>query len=151
MTKNKIVICDLDGTLADITHRIHYIDGKNSRKKDYDAFYKSCPNDVPKQNIIALVRALHKDHRIYIVSGRSDSVYKETVEWLVAHDIPFDRLLMRKSGDYTPDNVLKQHWLKVGDLGKPSDILFAIDDRWRIVDMWRKQGITCLQVDYGNF
>jgi hypothetical protein len=32
-----------------------------------------------------------------------------------------------------------------------SNILYAVDDRQRVVDMWRSNGITCLQVAEGNF
>lgn len=47
----KTVIFDLDGTLCDITHRLHFIEGDN---KDWDGFYKACPADIPKPAIIEL-------------------------------------------------------------------------------------------------
>jgi len=34
---------------------------------------------------------------------------------------------------------------------KRKDILCVFDDRQKVVDMWRKNGITCFQVNYGDF
>ena len=47
------VIFDLDGTLADIDHRLHFIQNGN---KQWDEFYAACPNDGPKPAIIELAR-----------------------------------------------------------------------------------------------
>ena len=63
--------------------------------------------------------------------------------------VPYHILLMRKEGDYRDDAIVKKELgAKVAEMGT---ILFAIDDRQRVVDMWRENGIVCLQCDKGNF
>ena len=53
-----------------------------------------------------------------------------------------------KQDKFTPDDVLKQNWLN--DLDK-KDILCVFDDRQKVVDMWRNNGISCFQVAPGDF
>jgi len=141
------VIFDLDGTLCDISHRLHHIKGG---KKDWEAFHAGCVNDVPKLEIIELFKRLDTSMRggplrTFIVSGRSDKVMSETQDWLYAQGVYPDDLIMRPDGDYNPDHELKRRWLNEGKFGPKEDILFCVDDRQRVVDMWRQEGLTCLQ------
>lgn len=141
----KTVIFDLDGTLADITHRLHFIENGN---KNWGAFYEACPADGPKHDIIEL--ALMCDdagHRIIISSGRSENVRSQTIEWLAAHGVKYAELHMRPDNCYVPDQALKKAWLEQGVFGPVGDILFVVEDRDRMVQMWRSSGLTCLQVD----
>ena len=141
-----IVIFDLDGTLADIKHRRHFVEGDNN---DWDSFYKECVNDSPKPQTIDMFNLLQSaGHTMVICSGRSDVVRKETYQWLRKNNIKPDILFMREDGDFTADDRLKKNWLKVMN---KSDIYCVFDDRDRVVKMWRKEGLTCLQVDEGNF
>ena len=57
---------------------------------------------------------------------------------------------MRKENDYSPDNELKESWLKE-QLGKGIKIHGVFDDRDKVVAMWRRYGITCFQVASGDF
>lgn len=49
---------------------------------------------------------------------------------------------MRAEGDSTPDVVLKRFWLSQAEV-RP-DLVY--DDRQRVVDMWRAEGVPCFQV-----
>lgn len=143
-----IIIFDLDGTLADIKHRVHYVLRPN-KDKDWDSFHKACVNDMPIVPIMELLDSFQAmGYEIIIFSGRSDIVKKETLEWLEHWGVMFNRLKMRKHGDFTPDDELKKRWLK--DMNK-DDILFVVDDRDRVVKMWRDEGLTCLQCAEGKF
>lgn len=141
----KTVIFDLDGTLCDISHRLHFIrDGDNN----WNAFFKACVHDKPKENIIELLKSLqYAEHKILIVSGRSEKVKDQTNDWLHNQSIFYDDLIMRPEGDFTPDHILKKRWLDEEKFGKLEDILFTVDDRDCVVQMWRDAGLTCLQVD----
>lgn len=140
-----IVIFDLDGTLALIDHRRHLVEGE---KKDWDAFYKACVHDQPNQAVIDLLKVCHERYAVYIFSGRSDAVRVETEEWLRKHGVRHYRLWMRKDGDYTPDDILKRKWLhEVG----AENVAFTVDDRDKVVKMWRDEGLTCFQVAPGDF
>jgi hypothetical protein len=152
------IIFDLDGTLANIEHRLHFItkdvapiNGKSKRKPDWDSFHKACIHDQPIQPIIEIFQALKSDqHHIEIWSGRSDAVRNETVNWLDNNHLYPNKLLMRMDGDYTPDHELKQMWLnQAAEAGMVPDLVF--DDRSRLVEMWRRNGIRCCQVAPGEF
>lgn len=144
MKPDKTIIFDLDGTLCDITHRLHFI---KCDKPDWPAFHVACVDDTPKENIIALYNCLWCRHNVLIVSGRSDAVRHETEQWLSDNLTLPDKLIMRVNGDHTPDTELKRGWLKDGTLPPKEDILCVFEDRQRLVDMWREEGLTCLQVE----
>ena len=141
------IIFDFDGTLCKIDHRLHFIKGE---KKDWNAFYAACVDDEPNWPIIKTCRALlaQGEHRIEIWSGRSDEVRVESEDWLERHGLSTRlgiHLQMREEGDYTPDDKLKESWFNIIKDNWAPDLVF--DDRQRVVDMWRRNGITCAQVD----
>lgn len=141
----QVVIFDLDGTLANIDHRLHHVQNGN---KNWDAFYAACPDDGPKEPIIELARMCDDaGHTIVISSGRSENVRVETEEWLRKHGVNYARLFMRPNQCFVPDQALKKAWLDEGLFGSKENILFIVEDRDRMVQMWRQQGLTCLQVD----
>lgn len=139
------VVFDLDGTLADIEHRRHFVDGE---KKVWDAFFNACNNDEPVWPIIYTLHGLKaQGHRVEIWSGRSESVLKKTKIWLSKHSLAGITLRCRPEGDYRPDVELKKEWLD--SCGVKPDLAF--DDRVSIVRMWRDAGIICAQVAPGEF
>ncbi|MEX2535054.1 MAG: HAD family acid phosphatase [Trueperaceae bacterium] len=143
------IICDLDGTLADIEHRVHHIRG--GRPRDWDAFFQACPDDLPIHNTIHLVQRLHEvGFCVLIVSGRSDLVRAETEEWLEKHEVPYDRLLMRRDMDHRSDTIVKAEMVDELGIG-PEDVLMVLDDRNKVVDMWRERGFHTFQVAPGDF
>lgn len=152
----KTVIFDLDGTLADITKR-REMSTKENGKIDWNIFFE--PNniwfDLPNEPVITMAQLLSHKHRIVIFSGRSKSTKDETKRWLKKFDVPFDILKMRPTSNdwkFMPDDELKQHWLDtLFPDDKKNDILCVFDDRQKVVDMWRRNNVTCFQVDEGNF
>lgn len=158
--KPQVVICDLDGTIADASHRMKYIlqpDGSKRSDPDWNAFFDACDQDAPIENVIKLVRGLHAlKYRLAFVSGRSDRVFNKTVMWLSEHgfDGKYEHLGMRNHGDHRPDYQVKLELLSqlmVKMVVSHDDIFCALDDRDQVVQMWRKQGILCLQVADGAF
>ncbi len=148
MTKPTILF-DIDGTLADITHRRHYLDEK---KPNWHAFNDKMGEDTPNMPVVELYKTLwdSEKYELILVSGRGEESRKVTEQWLTWNEIPFDRLLMRPAKDFRADYVIKEEILdKLLSEGK--NILFTVDDRQQVVDMWRKNGIACLQCAEGNF
>lgn len=140
---DKIVIFDLDGTLANIDHRLHHVQNGN---KNWDAFYKACPDDGPIDPIIELARMCDDaGHAVVISSGRSENVRAETEAWLDKHGVNYARLFMRPNQCFVPDQALKKAWLDEGLFGPKENILFVVEDRDRMVQMWRQQGLLTLQ------
>lgn len=144
-----LIVCDLDGTLANIEHRLHHI--RDRRRGDWDAFFRACGDDLPIGNTIQLVQRLHEvGFGVWIVSGRSDMVRDTTEAWLERHGVPYDRLLMRRDGDRRPDTVVKGEMIERNGLD-PDDVLMVLDDRARVVAMWRERGFHTFQVAEGDF
>lgn len=149
--KKDTVVVDLDGTLADITHRLHYV--QNS-PPDWKAFFRECTKDTPNDWCVKLIQSLLlSGTNVIVVSARSKEVEAESIAWVrnavlgKAGTEPLyvgtlDIQLVREAGDSTPDQILKKKWLD--NFGKDR-ILMAVDDRQRVVQMWRDNGVTCLQ------
>jgi FMN phosphatase YigB (HAD superfamily) len=137
------VIFDLDGTLVDISHRRVWL---NQAPPDWKRFNESMGEDVPNKPIVSLYRALWAIERfeLMLVSGRNERFRKLTEQWLTWNEIPFTDLLMRADNDFRPDHVVKQEILD--ELIRSGKVIeFAVDDRQQVVDMWRRNGLTCLQ------
>ena len=156
MTKDTIIF-DLDGTLADIDARRKLAlqdNGKMNWKTFFDPANISL--DKPNHPVINAARlAKAAGFNIVIFSGRSKATKDATRQWLNDNGVPFDVLKMRptsKDWAYMPDNQLKQHWLDDIFPGDQKDRISCVyDDRNKVVDMWRKNGIPCFQVAPGNF
>ena len=151
MKKDKIVIFDLDGTLALIDDR-RDLSTKDNGKFDWDVFFNpdNISLDLPNQPVIDMANLLHKQgFRIFILSGRSDVTHQATVNWLNDNGVWWDHLVMRPQNHlYLPDNDLKQMWL---DSIGVDNVAMVFDDRQQVVDMWRQNGLTCFQVADGDF
>jgi beta-phosphoglucomutase-like phosphatase (HAD superfamily) len=147
-----LVIFDLDGTLADASHRRHLVG--DGLRKDWDAFYDACDADRPKWPIIAMACMLREQGaELWLWSGRSDRVRQKTEAWLQLYDLRghFTDIRMRPDGDYTPDDALKMGWFSKLRWEDRYRLLAVFDDRDRMVRAWRDRGVTCLQVADGNF
>ncbi len=144
---SKIVICDLDGTLSDTKHRERFV---RQKPRDYDSFFAAAGDDEPILPVIEVVNALAAaGYEIHIVTGRRDDTRDVTERWLERHGVTYQRLLMRDFHDHTPDDVLKRDWFE-RDYDR-SQVLCVLEDRNRVVQMWRELGVTCLHVADGDF
>jgi hypothetical protein len=139
--KVKTIVVDLDGTLANIDHRVHLV---KRDKPEWDQFYAACHKDSVNQWCAEIMSAFHSQNfKVLIVSARRDTEKAKTLKWLDSNMVRYSQLIMlRKGDDNTPDTQLKKKWLN--SYGK-GDILFIVDDRQKVVDMWRAEGMTCLQ------
>jgi len=151
----KNVIFDLDGTLALIDAR-RKLAIKPNGKMNWDIFFdpKNIDLDLPNHAVIAMAQTLKAaGHRIIIFSGRSKATKDATNAWLKKFNVPCDVLKMRPTSRdfmFMPDDKLKQMWLDNLFTDK-SDIICVFDDRQKVVDMWRDNGLTCMQVAPGDF
>jgi phosphoglycolate phosphatase-like HAD superfamily hydrolase len=144
------VICDIDGTLADIAHRRHFV---TAAPKDWQAFFAAMGADRPRQEVIELVRQFHRQgYDLVLVSGRPEDYRALTETWLAGifqGDMPYQTLLMRKSGDRRPDTEVKQEILEQYFPDR-SLIHTVIDDRPSVIHMWRKRGLNVIDVGTGE-
>lgn len=141
----KAIVFDIDGTLADLTHRRHLV---TKHPKDWPEFFKQIPGD----SVINQTRFLNnliKKHGILpilLASGRSEKERADTEEWLKKHHINYDKLYMRPAGDYRKDTIIKREILDhMRSDGYEPWLIF--DDRECVTEMWRKEGLFVLQCD----
>ncbi len=154
MARRSLYIFDVDGTIADAEHRRHYVEDKKNPR--WDLFFAACGQDQPIKAVISTMYLLRPFADIWFWSGRSDEVRTQTVDWIshhtsfMKHDV--ERMLrMRRKGDYTPDDQLKEGWLKDMLIEERQRLVAVFDDRQKVVDMWRRNGVPCFQVAEGNF
>jgi len=146
------IIFDLDGTLANIDDRRTKATNTDG-KINWNVFFapENIQLDKPNIPVIKMFKALAASgYKMAIFSGRDDISSKETLSWLASYGIDPDLFRMRRHGSFVPDDKLKKLWLEdIKKLGH--NVICAYDDRDKVVKMWRDNGITCMQVDYGNF
>jgi len=142
------VIFDIDGTLANVDHRRHFVEGK---KKDFEAFYNAMDKDSVNSPVCGLINMYYlNDWHVIICTGRPEEYREITVKWLKDKGIFYRELHMRQNEKkYEPDFKVKQEMLN--EITKHRKVHVTVDDRKQVVDMWRKNGIMCFQVDEGNF
>lgn len=147
----KCILCDLDGTVAWMQNRSPYN-------------YTEVSNDKADPRMVQLLEQFLKDgvHVIFL-SGRTDdgNCRQHTHDWIVNHikgsqkykwfkKVDNFKLLMRKKGDYRPDETIKSE-LYVENIKDKYDVMCVFDDRNKVVNMWRELGMLCCQVNEGDF
>ncbi len=132
------IICDIDGTLARMNGR-----------SPYDmSLYEQDTLNTPVADIVKM--ALAQRLIVLLVSGRKEGSRPQTERWLEKHGISFLSLWMRPDSDNRRDVEVKRDIYRQHIEGK-YNIKFVLDDRNQVVDLWRALGLTCLQVDEGDF
>ena len=150
--KNTIIF-DLDGTLADVSVR-KKLATKPNGKMNWDIFFDpdNIKLDVPNDPVVKMAQLFAEDgFTIIIFSGRSDRTKHTTRSWLVRNRVPFHKLVLRphKTMNFVPDEILKKDMLdKHVDI---DNVFLVVDDRNKVVDMWRSLGLTVFQVAEGDF
>lgn len=149
--KELAVICDLDGTLCNLDHRLHFVKRtKEEGKKDWKSFFDNLSSDLPNDAVAATIDKLSERYPIVFASGRPDDYKRQTVTWLHTYGFSTTHLYMRCRGDHRPDYVAKEIILDFEILTRFRP-LFFLDDRDQVVELWRKRGFVCFQVAKGDF
>lgn len=167
----KTYIVDIDGTLANIEHRLPLI---QCEPKQWDAFFDACTDDKPIEDVIDVVRALyhskdevrikiaagketqHIDERsensisIVYLTGRPERVRNKTIDWLMGNGLPKGGLYMRRDGDYRPDTIAKRSLLE-GLIADGVKIAGVFEDRPSVCKVWRSMGLTVFQMQHEEF
>lgn len=135
------VVCDIDGTLA-------LFGDANPYERDFLADQLNEP--VAKILNDYSYKAMRIKDEVILVSGRKDTFRAQTEQWLKDHHIWYTKLFMRAGDDSRKDVIVKgeiyEKYIK-----DQYNVLFVLDDRDQVVEFWRSQGLTCLQVAEGDF
>jgi predicted kinase len=156
-TDKPVVICDVDGTVANLEHRQHYV---TQSPKNWVSFFEEVSLDKPIPEVIEFVNQLADTHSIWVVSGRPDffvkddrviRVAQETENWLQLNGLKFDHLFMREAKDKRDDDLVKKDIFEKQILNNISkeQIKLVVDDRPRVIRMWREHGLEVKDVGPG--
>lgn len=146
--KKKAIIVDIDGTLADVEHRVHHV---RQEPKNWRAFNQAMENDDLNPWCRDLILAMKGQNvEVLLVTGRDEDYRSLTENWLSKHEVPYNHLWMRQASDYRGDDTVKMEIYNI-DILPTYEILFVVDDRQSVVKMWRSIGLVCLQCDWGDF
>lgn len=166
--KPSAIICDLDGTLCNVDHRLHTVRppkdweeeillAKKEKRKniygwkpDWKSFFYNIPGDSLNNWCEDLITRFSLTHKIVFCSGRPDDYKKVTKDWLKYNNIWYDDLFMRPRNDSRDDSTVKEIILDFEILTRYTPY-FMIDDRKRVFEMWRSRGFTCLACANGDF
>ena len=150
--------------------RVKTVDGKVTNKMNWDTFFdpENINLDEPNEPVIKMAQMFHEEgFKIVIFSGRNDRSFHTTVEWLKIHEVPHDLLVMRPDKfkedswpiadgkpatpdmRFMPDEILKKKMLDI--FVDINDVFLVVDDRDKVVKMWRDLGLNTFQVAPGDF
>jgi len=142
------IIVDLDGTLSDTSQRIQHLKGGSPNWK---AFFSGIEHDEVNRAVEAAYKmAVAAKYTVLLVSGRPENYRIPSETWLHNHGFTdYFALFMRSTQDQSPDTEVKS---KIYDryVAPYFDVLFTLDDRPRVVEMWRDKGLVCFQVREGD-
>ena len=146
--KVKAILVDLDGTLCDVEHRVHHVQGKT---KNWKAFNELMVHDDLNHWCFELMEAMgDRGYKIIFVTGRGEPSRQPTENWLKKHNVKYEHLYMRGVLDQREDSDVKEeiYFQKIEQIYQ---VLFVVDDRKSVVERWRKLDLVCLQCAPGDF
>lgn len=143
---DRVIICDLDGTMCNIKHRVHFVQGE---KKDWDNFFNHMMADSVREDVRKEVVGAYLDGcKVIFVSARPEKYRPFTIDWLRDHvGLQNYTLIMRENGDSRPDTVVKEEIYE--KYLKSLTILKIYDDRPSVIRMWRSKGLEVVDVGDG--
>lgn len=137
-------VIDIDGVLADVRHRLHFLE---SRPKDWDGFFAAMTDDPVLPEGRAVVDRLAADHELIYLTGRPQSTRTETETWLDRHEFPRARLIMRPARDRRPARQAKPALLRelTADGRR---VAVIVDDDPLVCDALEQAGWPVLRADW---
>jgi len=153
MKERKFIVFDVDGTIVDVNHRRHFVDG--SQKKDWDAFREHAKFDTPIQWVCDKAKEFHNAGDVVVFftarMNRERDITTKQIQEFIGIDQPI--IFMRPDDCFIQDALFKAETADTveQEFGK-IDLVF--DDRNQVVDMWKARGTPVIQtIDRadGNF
>ena len=118
-----LAVVDIDGVLADVGHRLHFLD---RRPKDWKSFFAAARVDPGHPEGLALAGELAVDHDIVLLTGRPERCRADTEAWLADHGVGYELLVMRPTGNHRPAAEVKVALL--GMLARDRTVAVLVDD-----------------------
>lgn len=133
-----IAVIDIDGVLADVRHRLHYLEGR----KDLGGFFRAAPKDPLLEVGHDTVTKLAEVYEIVYLSGRPEFCRRDTERWFAKHRLPPGELLLRPQRDMRPARMFKVEQLR--RLQRRAPVAVLVDDDQQVCDAAREAGFDVL-------
>lgn len=150
--KDECVVVDIDNTIADGSHRQHFL---QATPKNWKGFLSACDQDPPKSDVIDIILStwvgLGERHDVVMCSGRGDEYREKTTKWLDLYFPIYNNLFMRERGDYKCDSLVKEQLLDFEIYTRYKKVKIWFDDRNRVIDKLRQRDILVFGVANGDF
>jgi predicted ATPase len=144
----KVIVFDIDGTLANIEHRRAFV---ATKPKNWKAFNAGIVNDTPHEDIVHLaILFFGTGNSVLLCSGRGEENRAVTEDQMKNFGVPYSKLYMRPAKDHRQDSIVKVELLQQirREWGDP---FLWFDDRTQVVNAIRAEGVRVLQVAPGDF
>lgn len=142
----KRIVCDMDGTLTNISKRFHL-----AQQGEWDQFHSLAEDDPPNMDVVHMLRG---NHDFIVLTGRPQKYLSVTVNWLKHYDLYPYAIIMRPNGDKRSDARLKPEllieWYRGLEQAKAC-VDFILEDRDNVVEAFRNLGFNCWQVRQGTY
>jgi hypothetical protein len=144
------VVFDVDGVLADATHRQDVLFSGPGRGKNWRAFFAAAGDDAVIEEVARLTELIDRDLCVVLLTARPANIQGLTLAWLAEHDLRWDVLVMRPEGDFRSSPDAKR--MAIHELREAGfDLRIAFDDDRRNVDMFHSEGIPCIYIHSGYY
>ncbi|WP_132421709.1 LNS2 domain-containing protein [Pseudonocardia endophytica] len=120
-TERPIAVFDIDGVLADVSHRLHHLDLHR-----WERFFRAADEDPLLEEGAERLRQAQLDHDVVFLTGRPERNRRLTQDWLARHDLPTGPLYMRSDDDHRPARYVKREVLR--GLARSREIALVLDD-----------------------
>jgi hypothetical protein len=141
----RTVIFDIDGVLADATHRQHLVTGG---RRNWDLFFEMCGKDDVIVPVATTSQLLDPALNVVLLTARPSWVASETRDWLEDSGVRWDLLVMREHGDYSMARDFKEFSVnELRQFGFEPELAFEDDER--NVEMFERAGIPCVYIHSG--
>lgn len=139
-----VTVFDIDGVLADVRHRLHFLE---ERPKNWRGFFAAAVDDpVLAPGRQAADEALAAGSTIIYVTGRPRRYRRDTVHWLEQNGLPRGELHMRPNHDRRPARFYKAEIIQ--RVSREHELVAVVDDDDKVVDHLRDLGLPVLHATW---
>jgi FMN phosphatase YigB (HAD superfamily) len=128
-----LAVFDIDGVLADVTHRLHFLDDRR-----WERFFSAADRDPLLADGAQRLRAALAEHDVVYLTGRPERNRRLTERWLARHGLPTAPLHMRPDDDHRPARIVKREVLR--RLARTRTVASVLDDDPAVVEVLHADG-----------
>jgi beta-phosphoglucomutase-like phosphatase (HAD superfamily) len=142
-TDRGLVVVDIDGVVADVSHRLVHL---RAQPRDWDAFFAAMADDPLLSEGEAVANRAARDHDLAWITGRPARYADVTARWLRAHRLPEGPVHHRRDADRRPADVVKLHTVR--RLAHSRRVVLVVDDDPTVCTALRNAGFGVFQAGW---